>query len=107
MKTKTELYCKKYLKILNIIPGYDSNNTFFLKDLDNDENKQNLILELELDIRKYFVCGHWSCFNSPNVKIKNIIKFMNYNVIFNRKFRKNEGILYRNTIYYFIKNNSI
>ena len=32
---------------------------------------------------------------------------MNYNVISNRKFRKNEKILYRDTIYYFIKNNSI
>ena len=117
MKNKTELYInerqiilEKIFEILNID---DSNNTFFLKDLDNDENKQNLILELELDIRKYFVCGYWACFNSPNVKrkvlsiIKNIVKFMNYNVISNRKFRKNEGILYRDTIYYFIKNNSI
>ena len=62
MKNKTELYInerqiilEKIFEILNID---DSNNTFFLKDLDNDENKQNLILELELDIRKYFVCGH-------------------------------------------------
>ena len=62
MKNKTELYInerqiilEKIFEILNID---DSNNTFFLKDLDNDDNKQNLILELELDIRKYFVCGH-------------------------------------------------
>ena len=64
MKNKTELYInerqiilEKIFEILNID---DSNNTFFLKDLDNDNNKQNLILELELDIRKYFVCGHWA-----------------------------------------------
>ena len=117
MKTKTELYTNerqiildKIFKILNI---NENNNTFYLSDLDKDEEKQSRILELESDIRKYFVCGAWSCFNNHNVKrkvlsiIRNLVKFMNYNVISNRKIRKNDETQYRDTIYYFIKNNSI
>ena len=119
MKTKTDLYTKEreiilyeIFKILNI---NEENNTFYLKDLDDDEDKQNQILELESDIRKYFACSHWACFNNHNIKrkvlsiIKNVGKIMNYNIMSNRKYRKCEenNTKYRDTIYYFIKNNSI
>ena len=119
MKPKTDLYTKereiilhKLFKILNI---NEENNTFYLKDLDDDEDKQNQILELEVDIRKYFASAHWACFNNHNIKrkvlsiIKNVGKIMNYNIISNRKYRKCEetNTKYRDKIYYFIKNNSI
>ena len=57
MKLKRELYkteqndiCDKIITILNL----DNNNSFILKDLDNDENKKKMILDLIPDIRKYF-----------------------------------------------------
>jgi hypothetical protein len=117
MKTKTELYAnerqiilEKIFEILNIIPGDDSeSNTFFLKDLDNDEKKQQQILELESDIRKHFVCGSWASFACPNVKrkvlsmIKNIMKAMKYKMISKRKLIKNSDKKLQETFYYFFK----
>jgi len=57
MKLKSELYkteqyeiCDKIITILNL----DSNSSFILKDLDNDENKKKMILDLIPDIRKYY-----------------------------------------------------
>ena len=57
MKLKSELYkkeqneiCDKIITILNI----DSNSSFILKELDNDEEKKKMILELIPDIKKYF-----------------------------------------------------
>ena len=117
MKTKTELYTEERLNILNkifeILDINENNNTFYLGDLDADENKQNQILELEIDIKKYFVCGSWACFANDNIKrkvlsiIKNLMKAMNFNIIPKRKLIKKNDISYRDTIYYFIKNNSI
>ena len=110
MKTKTDLYTKereiildKLFQILNI---NEKNNTFFLGDLDADEDKQNQILVLETDIRKYFASAHWACFNNHNIKrkvlsiIKNVGKIMNYNIISNRKYRKCEetNTKYRDTM---------
>ena len=119
MKTKTELYTNEreiiLYKIFDILNINENNNTFFLGDLDSDQKIQNQILELESDIRTYFLCGTWACFNNHNIKrkvlsiIKNIVKIMNFNIISNRKFRKiqNSNERYKDTIYYFIKNNSI
>jgi hypothetical protein len=113
MKKKTELYTDERQIILNkifeILDINEDNNTFFLRDLDNDEKKQNQILELEPDIRKYFACSSWSCFGNPNIKrkvlsiIKNITKKMNYDIISKRKQIKNNEKNYYDTIYYLIK----
>jgi hypothetical protein len=117
MKTKTELYTNERQIILNkifeILDINENNNTFYLGDLDADEEKQNQILELEVDIKKNFVCGSWACFANDNIKrkvlsiIKNLMKAMNFNMIPKRKLIKKDNISYRDTIYYFIKNNSI
>jgi len=116
---KNDMYTKEREVILNkifeILNINENNNTFFLSDLDSDKKIQNNILELESDIRRYFVCCQWACFNNKNIKrkvlsiIKNIVKIMEYSMISNRKFRKieNSKERYRDTIYYFIKNNSI
>ena len=114
MKTKTELYTNERQIILNkifeILNINDSNNTFFLKDLDNDEEKQNQILELESDIKKYYNCHLWACFVKINMKrkylsiIKYVMKNMNYNMIAKRKLIKIEGSekKHQETFYYFI-----
>jgi hypothetical protein len=56
MKLKSELYKKEQNeiidKIINILEL--DNNCIILYNLDNDINKQNKILELIPDIRKYF-----------------------------------------------------
>ena len=121
-KTKIELYTKEQEILLNkifeILNIDEHNNSFFLGDLDKDKDKQNLILELEVDIKKYFASSLWPCFYCPNIKrkvlsiIKNLVKNMNYNIISKAKFRKNillteENTRYKDTIYYFIKNNTI
>ena len=73
--------------ILEILEIKDSNNKFFLHMLDNNITKQNMILDLVPDIKKYFICGYWTCFCKNNVKrvwlsiIKYIMKDMNYNMI--------------------------
>ena len=61
---KSELYTnerqiilEKILEILNIS---EENNTFFLHDIDYDDKKQNLLLDLEKDIKRYFVCSNWA-----------------------------------------------
>ena len=41
----------------------DSEITFFLSKMDLDEGAQKKIYELEPEIKKYYVCGKWSCFN--------------------------------------------
>jgi hypothetical protein len=41
----------------------DSEITFFLSKMDLDEVAQKKIYELEPEIKKYYVCGKWSCFN--------------------------------------------
>jgi hypothetical protein len=57
MRLKSELYkkeqeeiCDKIISILEL----DENNSFILRNLDNDTKKQQEILDLIPDIRKYF-----------------------------------------------------
>lgn len=115
MKTKTELYTNEreiiLYKIFDILNINENNNTFSLGDLDSDQKIQNQILELESDIKKYFLCGSWFCFASSNVKrkvlsiIKNIMKVMNYKMISKRKLIKikDSDKKHQDTFYYFFK----
>ena len=77
-------------KILNI--DLDNNlNFFYLHDLDKNIDMQTQILNLEEDIKKYFVAGAWACFSHSDIKrkvlsiIRNIIKEMNYELFSKRK----------------------
>ena len=90
MRLKSELYktqqnniCEQIITILNL----DYNNSFILKDLDNDLEKQKQILDLIPDIKKYFSCSTVTgVFNTENTKrpymsiIRQICK-LKYNVI--------------------------
>ena len=102
---------KELFKILNI---NDNNNTFSLKQLDNNSDMQTKILELIPIIKKYFICSKWSCFNQKLLNserlylsiIRNLLKNMNYIILPVRKHLKdNDNIGYRDTIYYVNKNN--
>lgn len=57
MKLKSELYKDEQIKLSNKIIDIldlDENNQITLYYLDNDEEKQNKIIELIPDLRKYF-----------------------------------------------------
>ena len=49
-------------KLLNILEISDTNKTFFLKNLDENETKQKLIIEFGSDIKKYFLCSRLTYF---------------------------------------------
>lgn len=97
-------------KMFSILGINENNNTFLLHELDANIDKQNLILELEPDIKKYFICGTWSCFKDPDMKrrylsfIKNMMKDMGYKLFSVRKFLKSDdNTSYRDTVYNVIK----
>ena len=93
-------------KMFSILGINENNNKFLLHELDNDEKKQQDILNLEPEIKKYFICGKWGCFTDPTIKrkylsfIKNVFKTMNYEVISVRRLVKNNNEdKFRDTIY--------
>jgi hypothetical protein len=72
-------------KMLDILGITDTNKMFSLKELDANEQKQNDILALEPDIKKYFFYSNWTCFKKPCKRrylsfIKYVMKDMNINL---------------------------
>ena len=57
------------LKILGKKDG-DTDVTFFLSKMDENEDKQKLIYELGGDIKKYYICGTWTCFAKDESVVK-------------------------------------
>jgi len=57
-------------KIFNILEITDNNKIISLKKLDEDKNKQKSIIELENDIKKYFLCSRWTYFSNKNREFK-------------------------------------
>jgi hypothetical protein len=99
-------------KLFSILGINESNNTFLLHELDSNIDKQNQIFELETEIKKFFLCGKWSCFKDPNMKrkylsfIKHMMKDMGYEIFSVRKFFKNDdNTNYRDTVYNVVKKN--
>lgn len=110
MPKQVDKYDKERLEVLhkmfNILQINETNHTFLLHELDNDLHKQTQILELQTDIKKYFICGSWSCFKDPNIKrkylslIKHTFKDMGYKFFSVRKFFKtDDNTNYRDTVY--------
>lgn len=81
--------------ILEIIGINKDNDSFYLNEMDLDIDKQNKIYELEDEIKKYYICSHWSCFSKPIKRkwlsiIKNICKEHDKTIISYRKKIKDE-----------------
>ena len=53
-------------QILNILEITEKNKMFSLKELDENNDKQNNIIALEVDIKKYFLCSRWTYFSNKN-----------------------------------------
>jgi hypothetical protein len=113
MPKKVDNYDEQRMKILmdifNIIGITQDNNTFSLHKMDNDIDKQNKIFELEEDIKKYFICGNWSCFKKRDLErrwlsfIKYISKNVGYDIFPKKKnFTINDNLIH-DTIYHFCK----
>jgi hypothetical protein len=82
-------------KIFSILGLGDNNNKFSLHKMDGDIEKQKAIIDLEGEIKKYFVCSKWTCFEKENkVKrrwlsmIRYIVKYHNYDIISTKKSEK-------------------
>ncbi len=56
--------------MLNIIEISKDNNMLSLKKLEKDLDKQRQIIELESEIKKYFICSKWNYFTNKNADIK-------------------------------------
>lgn len=64
-KIEREEVCKKIIDILKL----DANNSFILSELDDDLEKQTIILNMKDEIQKYFACSEISSFK-PNFECK-------------------------------------
>jgi len=60
---RKEVLCK----LLNILGINDDNKVFYINDLEKDQIKQKMIIELLSDIRKYFSCGKWVYFRKKTI----------------------------------------
>jgi hypothetical protein len=94
--------------ILNIT---DTNNTFIMYELENNEEQQKQILDLETDIKKYFSYSTWSYFNAKNKKknymslVRSIYKTLGYDLFYKSYKIKNGDKLIHSQIYHIIKKN--
>ena len=117
MPKRVDKYHKERIEVLHkmfdILGINENNNTFLLHDLDNDQEKQNKILELESEIKRYFICGSWNCFKDPNIKrkylslIKNTMKTLDYNMIPTKINIKKDDNTFHSSAKYIIINNNI
>lgn len=74
---KREQILSSILEILGKKEG-DTEVTFFLSKMDTDEEAQNKIYELEQDIKKYYVCSKWACFNTAKETKRKWLSMIKY-----------------------------
>jgi len=101
------------LIILNNILGItETNNIFYLYDIDNDENKKNQIMDLLDDCKKYFNTSEWTVV-ARNVTARrylsltrSIYKAMNYKLTSMVKTDKQDNKFIKRTGYIVTKPNN-
>ena len=64
-KSEREEICNRLIEIVDL----DSNNSFLLSELDQDTDKQNAILAMKDEIKKYFASSEISALK-PNMDMK-------------------------------------
>jgi hypothetical protein len=108
-KNEREDICKKIISILEL----KEDNFFLLCELDEDIEKQNKILELKEEIKKYFACSTISSFK-PNFEckrpylniIRSILRKQNYTFVGDDIFfRKQDGTYIKTMRYKTFRNN--
>lgn len=81
---------------------------FSLKELDENNDKQNNIIALEANIKKYFLCSRWTYFSNKNREfkrnylslIKAIMKDMNVKMASSTLVKKNNDNASKCETYY-------
>ena len=98
-----KLVLEKMFQILGI---NDQNNMFSLHKIDGDQEKQLAIIGLEYDIKKYFICGEWTCFKKRDTckrrwlsMIKYVVKDMGYDFESMQLKSNSNGLKYVDTMY--------
>ncbi len=93
-------------QLLEILGINGQNNMFSLHKLDADIDKQGQILGLEDDIKKYFLCGEWTCFKKRETckrrwlsMIKYVVKDMGYQFEGMQLKSNSNGLKYIDTMY--------
>ena len=110
MPKKVEQFVNERTQVLNqmlqILGINEQNNMFSLHKLDGDVDKQNEIIGLEDDIKKYFLCGEWTCFKKKDSckrrwlsMIKYVVKDMGYNLESMQLKSNSNGLKYVDTMY--------
>ena len=108
-QNEREDICNKIITILEL----KEDNTFLLCELDEDIEKQNKILELKEEIKKYFACSTISSFK-PNFEckrpylniIRSILRKQNYTFVGDDIFfRKIDGTYIKTMKYKTFRNN--
>jgi hypothetical protein len=107
-QNEREDICNKLINILKL--GED--NSFLLCDLEEDIEKQNRILELKNEIKKYFACSTISSFK-PNFEckrpylniIRSILRQQGYTFDCGTTFTKVESGMYKTSTKYKIFRN--
>ena len=69
---KNDMYINEQIniknKLCNILKINHEMNYFYLHDIENDNDMQQQIINLKDEIKKYFLCGQWTCFKDKHVK---------------------------------------
>jgi hypothetical protein len=108
-QNEREDICNKIISILEL----KEDNFFLLCELDEDIEKQNKILELKEEIKKYFACSTISSFK-PNFEckrpylniIRSILRKQNYTFVGDDIFfRKQDGTYIKTMKYKTFRNN--
>ena len=115
MRLKSELYKNEQFEIMNKILNIlelDENNSITLYHLDNDILKQEKILNLLPNIKKYFKCNCVKSLLAPE-KVKRVylsliryITKLQYNMISTQFLIYKDNIIIRTIKYFFIKKNT-
>lgn len=101
-KNEREEIKNKFIQILNL--QNDNDEYSLIIDNINNEQQQN-ILNLETDIRKYFICGNWSCIRRKDLNkrwlsfVKYVFRDTNHNI----KIAYGQPGTSKKTVYYFKK----
>ena len=94
-------------EIFKILGLTEKNNEFSLNFIDKNEEIINSIIKLDDQIKKNFVCSHWSCFKHPDTikrkwlsMIKYIFKDMNHKLVpLQKKEKINSKYIHSDIIY--------
>ncbi len=83
-------------KLFSILEVSENSNMISLKKIEEDVEKQKQIIDLETDIKKYFVCSRWNYFTNKHRELKrnylslirSICKEMEFNMSSSTLIRK-------------------